>query len=154
MTEFVARVIRLRRQHPLLRETRFLFGDREVLPALFDIGWFDERGGPLSVEAWQDPEGRALTLRRAGPGLNGEIEVLLMMLNASAHALMFTPPAPHLEWNLLIDSANPDVAEHPLATPELEIAAHSLVVLAANPASPAANPVKRPAGNPAGEPLP
>ncbi len=34
MTEFVARVIALRKQHPLLRETRFLFGDREVLPGL------------------------------------------------------------------------------------------------------------------------
>ena len=82
MTEFVARVIALRKQHPLLRETRFLFGDREVLPGLYDVGWFDERGTRSTIEAWQDPEGRALTLRRAGPGLNGETEVLLMMMNA------------------------------------------------------------------------
>src|SRR3984957_177020 len=105
MTEFVARVITLRKQHPLLRETRFLFGDREVLPGLYDIGWFDERGFPLTIEAWQDPEGRALTLRRAGPGLDGETEVLLMMMNGSSEALSFSAPAPHLEWNVLMDSA-------------------------------------------------
>ena len=68
LTEFVARVIALRKNYPLLRETRFLYGDREVLPGLYDVSWFDERGTALAIEAWQDPEGRALTLRRAGPG--------------------------------------------------------------------------------------
>jgi isoamylase len=133
MTEFVARVIALRKQHPLLRETRFLFGDREVLPGLYDIGWFDERGFPLTIEAWQDPEGRALTLRRAGPGLDGKTEVLLMMLNASGGTLRFAPPAPHLEWHVLLDTADPDAPPHPLAVPELEVAGHGLVMLAARP---------------------
>jgi isoamylase len=134
MTAFVTRMIALRKHHPLLRETRFLVGDREVLPGLYDVGWFDERGEPLSIEAWQDPEGRAFTLRRAGPGLDGETEVLLMMLNASADALRFTPPPPHLEWHVLIDSADPDAPPHPLAAPNLEVAARALVVLAARPA--------------------
>jgi glycogen operon protein len=134
MTAFVTRMIALRKHHPLLRETRFLVGDREVLPGLYDVGWFDERGEPLSIEAWQDPEGRAFTLRRAGPGLDGETEVLLMMLNASADALRFTPPPPHLEWHVLVDSADPDAPPHPLAAPDLEVAARALVVLAARPA--------------------
>ncbi|CAG4907823.1 glycogen debranching protein GlgX [Paraburkholderia saeva] len=133
MTEFVSRVIALRKAHPLLRETRFLFGDHEVLPGLYDIGWFDERGEPLTIEAWQDPQGRALTLRRAGPDLNGQTEVLLMMLNASSEALMFAPPPPHLEWNVLLDTARPEAPSHPLATPTLEVAAHALVVVGALP---------------------
>jgi isoamylase len=133
MTAFVTRMITLRKRHPLLRETRFLFGDREVLPGLHDVGWFDERGEPLSIEAWQDPEGRAFTLRRAGPGLTGETEVLLMMLNASATALRFTPPPPHLEWHVLVDSADPDAPPCPLGASDLEVAARALVVLAAHP---------------------
>jgi isoamylase len=133
MSAFVARMVALRKHHPLLRENRFLFGDREVLPGLSDVGWFDERGEPLSIEAWQDPEGRALTLRRAGAGLNGETEVLLMMLNASVHTLRFAPPAPWLEWHVLIDTADPDAAPYPLVTPDLEVAAHGLVILAAQP---------------------
>jgi glycogen operon protein len=133
MTDFVARVVALRKQHPLLRETRFLFGDREVLPGLFDIGWFDENGEPLTIEAWEDPEGRAFTLRRAGPGLNGETEVLLMMLNASAETLRFTPPPPHLEWHVLLDTADTQGAPHRLAAMDLEVAARGLVILAAHP---------------------
>ncbi len=133
MTMFFARMIALRKQHPLLRENRFLFGDREVLPGLYDVGWFDEHGEALTIEAWQDPEGRAFTLRRAGAGLNGETEVLLLMLNAAAAALRFTPPPPHLEWHVLLDTADPEAPPAPLATPDLEVAAHSMVVLAAQP---------------------
>ncbi|SEJ99158.1 glycogen debranching protein GlgX [Paraburkholderia diazotrophica] len=133
MTAFFARMIALRKQHPLLRENRFLFGDREVLPGLYDVGWFDEQGEALTIEAWQDPEGRAFTLRRAGPGLNEETEVLLMMLNASAAAVRFTPPPPHLEWHVLIDTSDPQAPPAPLAAPDLEVAAHSMVVLAAQP---------------------
>ncbi|SIT43088.1 glycogen debranching enzyme [Paraburkholderia piptadeniae] len=133
MTMFFARMIALRKQHPLLRENRFLFGDREVLPGLYDVGWFDEQGEALTIEAWQDPEGRAFTLRRAGPGLNEETEVLLMMLNASAAAVRFTPPPPHLEWHVLIDTSDPQAPPAPLAAPDLEVAAHSMVVVAAQP---------------------
>jgi glycogen operon protein len=103
------------------------------LPGLFDVGWFDENGDPLTIEAWEDPEGRAFTLRRAGPGLNGETEVLLMMLNASAETLRFTPPAPHLEWHVLLDTANAESAPHRLAASDIEVGAHVLVILAAQP---------------------
>jgi isoamylase len=133
MTDFFARMIALRKAHPLLRETRFLFGDREVLPGLYDVGWFDEHGDPLTIEAWQDPQKRAFTLRRAGPGLNGETEVLLLMLNGSAETVRFAPPAPHLEWHMLVDSAAPEAPPQPLTTPELDIGAHGLVVLATQP---------------------
>ncbi|CAN7633399.1 glycogen debranching protein GlgX [Caballeronia sp. LjRoot29] len=133
MTDFVARVIALRKNYPLLREMRFLQGDREVLPGLYDVGWFDESGTALSIDAWQDPEGRALTLRRAGPGLNGEIDVILIMMNGSSQTLNFAAPAPHLEWNVLMDSAAPDALQYPLIGGDLEVQAHSVAVLLAQP---------------------
>src|SRR5262249_17208164 len=131
MTEFVARVIALRKKYPVLRETRFLYGDREVLPGLYDVSWFDERGNAPAIEAWQAAEGRGLRLRRAGTGIDGEIDVLLVMFNASSQTLSFMPPAPHLEWNVLLDSAEPDSVTRPLVGSELELAAHSIVVLLA-----------------------
>jgi glycogen operon protein len=133
LTEYVARVVALRKNYPVLRETRFLYGDREVLPGLYDVSWFDERGTALAIEAWQDPEGRALTLRRAGPGLTGETDVILMMFNGSSQPLDFTPPAPHLEWNVLLDSAAPEVPRRPLVGSEIAVAAHSVVVMLAQP---------------------
>jgi glycogen operon protein len=133
LTEYIARVVALRKKYPVLREPRFLYGDREVLPGLYDVSWFDERGTALAIEAWQDPEGRALTLRRAGPGLSGDTDVILLMLNASSQPLTFAPPPPHLEWNVLLDSADPDAPQRPLIGGEMEVAAHSIVVLLAQP---------------------
>jgi glycogen operon protein len=43
------------------------------------------------------------------------------------------PPPPHLEWHVLLDTANPEAPPAPLATPDLEVPAHSMVVLAAQP---------------------
>jgi glycogen operon protein len=56
-----------------------------------------------------------------------------MMLNANEKTLRFTPPAPHLEWHVLLDTAEPESAPHRLAVSEVEVAAHSLVMLAAQP---------------------
>jgi isoamylase len=134
MTAFCARAIALRRDHPLLREARFLFGDREVMPDVHDIDWFDEHGERLTPAAWQDPEARAFAVRRAGPGLDGEIEVLLMMLNASSQAVTFSAPAPRLAWSTLLDTAHPEDAPHALYDASFEVAAHALVVLCARPA--------------------
>jgi glycogen operon protein len=139
LTAFTARLIALRRQYPLLRDTRFLRGDVEVLPGIKDVEWFDERGAPLTDEAWQDREARALTQRRAGPDGEGAIHVLLLMHNGSNQSLAFALPAPALEWNVLADSTAPDAPAHKLEGERLEIGAHGFVLLAAQaPPAPAA----------------
>jgi glycogen operon protein len=56
-----------------------------------------------------------------------------MMLNASAETLRFTPPPPHLEWHVLLDTADTQGAPHRLAAMDLEVAARGLVILAAHP---------------------
>jgi isoamylase len=133
LTSFTGHLISLRKNHPLLRDTHFLQGENDVLADIKDVGWFDERGEPLTSEAWQDPEGRALTLRRAGAGLDGEIEVLLLMYNAGAAPLSFTLPPPRLEWNVLVDTAKPDTHPQPFEGEALEIGAHGFAVLVARP---------------------
>ncbi len=138
LTAFTARLIALRRQHPLLRGTRFLFGNAQVLPGIKDVDWFDERGEPLTNEAWQDSEARALTLRRAGADRDGQIEVLLLMHNGSNMDLTFKPPPPSLEWNVLADSTDPEAPAHRLEGEHLQIGAHGFVLLAAPPGAPAA----------------
>ena len=142
MTAFVARAIALRREHPLLRDARFLSGDREVLPGVYDTEWFDVRGKPMSPDAWHDPEAKAFALRRAGPALGGETELLLLMLNASPDAVAFTAPAPAMQWDVLLDTAHdgePAGARASLpgnvgnAGNTIEVGAHALVVLCAKP---------------------
>ena len=140
LTAFAARLIALRRQHPLLRDTRFLRGDVDVSPGIKDVDWFDERGEPLTSEAWQDPQARALTLRRAGRDLDGNIEVLLLMHNGSETDLMFSPPAPRLEWNVLADSTDPGSPAHRLDGEQMRVGAHGFALLAAQPLQPERSP--------------
>ncbi|PMS37258.1 glycogen operon protein [Trinickia symbiotica] len=131
LASFTARLIALRKNHPLLRDSRFLHGDNEVLAGIKDVGWFDERGEPLTSEVWQDPEGRALVLRRAGAGLDGATEVLLMIFNGADTPLSFLPPAPRLEWNVLLDTTAPGAEPHPLESDALELGEHGFAVLVA-----------------------
>ena len=37
-----------------------------------------------------------------------------MMLNAAPHAITFSAPAPHMQWDVLLDSAHPETAPHTL----------------------------------------
>jgi isoamylase len=133
LTAFVGRLSALRLAHPLLRATHFLDGAHDVLPDMKAVGWFDEHGEPLTNEAWQAPEGRALTLRRAGADENGAIEVLLLMHNGSHEMLEFMLPAPRLEWNVLLDTTAPDAAPRRLDTDRFELGAHGFAILAAQP---------------------
>ena len=131
---FVARLTALRRRYPLLREQRFLYVDSEILPGVANVSWFCEQGLPISAESWNDPQRRALALRRAGPAEAGRgSDVLLLLFNGGAEDLLFTLPAPKLEWNVLIDTASPDAAPFAPGAECLPVSAHSLVVLAAHP---------------------
>jgi isoamylase len=146
MTAFTARLIALRKHHPLLRDTHFLHGENDVLAGVKDVGWFDERGEPLTSEVWQDPEGRALILRRAGAGADGNIEVLLLMYNGAPDPLLFTLPAPRLEWDVLLDTTEPTFESHPLENDALEIGAHGFALLCAKSLGTTA-PLKATAGS-------
>jgi isoamylase len=145
---FTARLIALRRQHPLLRDTRFLRGDIEVLPGVKDVAWFDERGEALTSEAWQEPGARGLTLRRAGLDQEGEIEVVLLMHNGSHEDVTFVLPPPRLEWNVLADSTAPEAAAHRFDGETRVVGAHGFVLLGAKPPrAAAAKPASAPPPN-------
>ena len=62
LIDFVRRLARLRREHAVLRSPRFLHGRHEVAPGLQDIAWFDASGRPPTIESWNDPQERRLTV--------------------------------------------------------------------------------------------
>jgi len=109
--DFTARLIELRKRHPMLRAANFLYGQDAPGNGINDIEWFDERGNMLSSEDWDNPEGRSLVMRRASKLESGEIEVLTLILNASADPITFElPPPRNVVRTVLIDSAKPDEA--------------------------------------------
>ncbi|MBV9426893.1 MAG: glycogen debranching protein GlgX [Bradyrhizobiaceae bacterium] len=132
LTDFVTRLIALRRAYPVLRSTRFLHGRHVMAPGVKDIAWFDEHGEPISPDAWNNPEQRVITLRRAGFSGGGKIAILTLCLNPSAENIRFRLPPPVIPARILIDSARPDVAEAPIADNEVEVLARSTVLVGAS----------------------
>ncbi|MGV6871873.1 glycogen debranching protein GlgX [Pseudochelatococcus sp. B33] len=132
LAAFVARLVTIRRAYPVLRCRAFMHGRKEIAPGIPDIGWFDERGEAMTPEAWNDPAGRRLTLRRAGEGMDGGIDVVVLAINGSNEAAPFVLPPVGLSWRLLVHSADPE-AEEAHVGGEFIVEAHSAAILAARP---------------------
>ena len=131
LTGFVARLAAIRRTHPVLRSPVFQHGNVYPAPGIADIAWFDERGGTLSAEAWNDQAQRTLVLRRAMTGPEGKIVILTLLLNPTSEYRQFRLPAPHVATRILLDSAEQGADERDLEGGDLRVAAHSAVLLRA-----------------------
>lgn len=136
---FCARLARLRRSYQIFQNPSFPHGRGELLEGIRDVEWFDAHGWPMSVQAWEDPHGRILAVRRAAPahrdrrsGANPapSVDVVLMLINGGADSCTFQLPPPELNWRLMLDTAQPDVPENDLVeTTTINVEAHSMIVL-------------------------
>jgi glycogen operon protein len=132
LTEFTARLIALRKANSPLRANYFMNGLAKRGDGLNDISWFDEKGTPMTDEAWQFSEGRLLVCRRICPAASGDLECTLLLLNAASEPHAFTLPTPAIAWSLVVDSAHPDRTEAALDEPTLTVDAHGAVLLLAS----------------------
>jgi isoamylase len=128
LTDFVARLTELRRQHITLHDDHY--PDGEAAPGLARQSWWDERGIELSPADWNNSEGRILCLRRAAPAGNSRIEVTALLLNADSRPVSFQLPG-DLPWRLALDSANPQATPSPVAG-SYEVADRAAVLLVAD----------------------
>jgi glycogen operon protein len=131
LRDFVARVIALRKQSPLLRDPYFWQGETQITGDLTAIYWFDERGVELQLADWNNGAAHLLGLRRAYIDANDRVEVQLLLTNSDTYAHTFTLPAPHLNFRIAIDTDDPSITEAPLPAQSYDVAAHSLVLLRA-----------------------
>ena len=129
LTAFTARLIALRAKHASLRANYFMDGRTDLGGGLHDIGWFDEKGAPMTGDAWNFTEGRLLACRRAGPYAEHLLEATLLLLNGASTTHTFTLPPPSLDWSVAVDSADLERIDEPVSTPSLDLAAHSCLLL-------------------------
>ncbi|MEA3121982.1 MAG: isoamylase, partial [Paraburkholderia sp.] len=127
LARYVARLVRLRHDHPVLRCRHFLHGN-EIAPGLLDVAWFDTRGEIISSESWNNPEERVLALRRASADGDGTVSILTLFLNPNGEDQLFTMPPPELPTRLLLDSADPAKTENDIEGRELVVAARSVML--------------------------
>jgi isoamylase len=98
LLEFARRLIRLRREHPVFRRTRFFEGRGEQLP---DVWWMRPDGRRMTRRDWDNAAGRAIgvfmngdELRAATPqGDEVRDDSFLLLFNAHFEDIAFRLPA-------------------------------------------------------------
>ena len=133
LTAFTARLAEVRREHPALRDDRFLTGEAISSP-LPDVEWRRADGGPLSPHDWDDPHGAALQMVLASVLADGGVDRASVLINRGADALPARLPEPRdgQAWRIAADSAAPE-REEPLDGTQLALPARSVLLLVETP---------------------
>jgi isoamylase len=98
---FVQNVIRIRRDHELLRQRKFLHAQPVDEEGTLDVQWLRPSGEPMEDGDWQNPHTRSMAVALAGPE-----ERMLLLLNAYHESLDFQLPQGFENgWVKLIDTA-------------------------------------------------
>ncbi|HEX2453178.1 MAG TPA: glycogen debranching protein GlgX [Vicinamibacterales bacterium] len=115
--EFTRRVIRVWKDHPVLRRRKFFQGRGIRGADVLDIIWLDSSGREMTDEIWSSTEVRCLGVRLNGDAINEVNErgdpivgsTLLLLLNGGGGSIPFSlPEAPVRErWDTLLDTADP-----------------------------------------------
>ncbi len=134
---FVARLVAVRRAHPVLRRARFLHGRDQAPDGGPDIAWLTAAGTPMTAGDWQDPATRCVGLRldgragdhRAEDGTSLADAVVLIWFNiGDVEVPVMLPRAAGDDgpWRPVLDTARPE--GRPCGDP---VAAGSAVALGA-----------------------
>ena len=110
-------MIRIWKDHPVLRRRKFFQGRRIRGAEVIDIAWLDSSGAEMTDDIWHSPDVRTLGVRLNGDAIQEVDErgrrisgdTLLLLLNAGDYATAFVlpPTAPIERWDTLIDTADP-----------------------------------------------
>ena len=150
LLDFTRDLVRLRRDHPVLRRRRFFRGAGSA-GGLADLVWFRPDGNPMQDSNWDWDEARAVTVFLNGeaitePGPRGERVVddsFLILLNGHDEPLESPPPDPRYgpAWTVAADTATPAAGRD-----ETELKAEARVLLEARSTLVLTRPRSGPAG--------
>jgi isoamylase len=115
--DFTRRVIRIWKDHPVLRRRKFFQGRRIRGVDVLDIAWLDPSGREMTDDTWNSPDVRCLGVRLNGDAIDEADErgapivgdTLLLLLNAAEQPIAFTLPMmrPEERWETLLDTSDP-----------------------------------------------
>ncbi|MGE3158558.1 MAG: glycogen debranching protein GlgX [Xanthobacteraceae bacterium] len=128
LSDFVARLIRIRHENPVLRCRHFLHGKDEPAPGILDIAWFDTHGGIISSESWEIPEKHLFAVRRASKNADGTVPVLTLFLNPTGTDRVYRLPTQGVPTRILIDTAAPDKPEEDVFGEGIVVVARSAIL--------------------------
>ena len=116
LLKFVKRLIKLRMSYPILRRGLFLVGHYNEELGIKDVTWLAPEGTEMSIEQWEDPNGRCLGIlldgraQVSGVQRAGADDTLLITVNSQHDAVDFTlPEVPEGSgWTCKFDTYEPD----------------------------------------------
>ncbi len=127
LTAFVARLIRLRAAHPVLRQRHFLHGRIRPEDGLSDVIWRSADGSTPEPGQWHDPAFRCLCLElRMNTQRPLERDTIFAAFNMGP-PLCLTLPDTAPAWRQILDTTRPD-APDVLVLSGLIMPAHSVHV--------------------------
>ncbi|WP_299962482.1 glycogen debranching protein GlgX [uncultured Roseobacter sp.] len=136
LTDFVAELSALRRDHPALRQTRFLHAALRPADGLPDVAWSDFEGHPLN---WRDPglSSLCVTFRCSAEAIVQERDddvVFVIFNRGGARAAVVVPEAPvGKRWVYGMDSTGNATRGHPVTTDRIAVTGPSVMALTLAP---------------------
>ena len=119
MFDFVSRLIRLRRDYPLLHKDRFVHGEEQFEPSGFsNIQWLRNDGEMMQDADWHDPERKVLGMLLAANGVVAaksapqvkKATALVIVFNADSAPVEFSLPPSEYRWHCILTTADTEVA--------------------------------------------
>jgi glycogen operon protein len=133
--DFCCQAVAFRKNHPALRQDRFLLGEPNAEGEL-ELAWFAPNGEPMQDENWQDEELRVLGvfIARTNPpagSADTTPDPLFLVFNAGGDCAFTLPEVNGIkEWKRVADTGADDAfAEHP-AEPQAMVYESSVAVFA------------------------
>jgi glycogen operon protein len=117
LIDFVRSLLRLRRDNPVLRRSKFLTGKAIGNAEIKDVVWLSAEGREMLTSDWTSPTNRCLGAQLCGDRVetNAEpvIDLFLLLLSSSDASVQFRLPEPklHGRWSVIFDTARGDDAE-------------------------------------------
>jgi isoamylase len=141
--DFTRRLIRIWKDHPVLRRRKFFQGRRIRGADVLDIAWLNPSGREMADDTWSSPDVRCLGVRLNGDAIDEVDErgarivgnTLLLLLNAADQPIAFTLPqtAEEERWETLMDTSDPWAPSRRLrAGGRYELLPRSMAVLKLN----------------------
>jgi isoamylase len=116
LSAFVARLLALRRDLPVLRRNRFLSGTHFETIDGKDIAWYTPAGDEMADAHWNDAQTRSIAMLLDGRAPASAIPVeahdtsVLVVINGWHEAVPFTLPAsPTGHWHLAVDTTDSEL---------------------------------------------
>ncbi len=146
LTEFTARLAKLRAAHPIFRRQRFFQGQPLRGTGIDDIAWLRADGQPMNDQDWNSGHTQTLAIYLNGRGIPDSDNVgrpvvdssFLLLINSHHQQHGFTLPDETYgkSWQAALDTADPLLTNKRHRTPapgaHIRIASRSMLVLQSN----------------------